>query len=376
MLLRQAIVAGFDFVDLEIDVIDKSPLRQDVKRIVSYHNIREVPENLETASRRCAQEDADVVKIVVTAQQPSDNLRVLALTKNAPEADASRSAWGTSARRAGCSACGSGCRFPMRRFNKERRSRRACCRFRSCRRLYSIESITPETKVFGVIGDPVGHSLSPLIHNAVISAARHQRGVPAVPRAARAGGVPGGVRGVPVTGYSVTMPHKEAPPRGRRAGRIGAAMGAANTLLRTTPASRAVNTDAQAALDSLVAHLPLGPDDEPGGPDRALGADPRRRRRGPGHRACAGPGEGAVIITNRTAGRGQSLAEEVGCKFVEWSARHNVVCDTLINCTSVGMHPNLDESADPSQLPQARPDGVRHHLHAGNDDADPRGQSK
>src|SRR5439155_23951177 len=35
---------------------------------------------------------------------------------------------------------------------------------------------------------------------------------------------------------------------------------------------------------------------------------------------------------------------EVGCKYVDWAARHNVLCDTLINCTSVGMHPNLDES--------------------------------
>ena len=47
MLLRQAIVAGFDWVDLETDVIDGIPRFKDVKRIVSYHNLREVPENLE-----------------------------------------------------------------------------------------------------------------------------------------------------------------------------------------------------------------------------------------------------------------------------------------------------------------------------------------
>src|SRR5207244_9252089 len=37
------------------------------------------------------------------------------------------------------------------------------------------------------------------------------------------------------------------------------------------------------------------------------------------------------------------LAAEVGCRAIDWAARHSVVCDTLINCTSVGMHPNLDE---------------------------------
>src|SRR5262249_25600765 len=46
-LLRQAIVSGFDWVDLETDVADKIRRFRDVKRIVSYHNLREVPSNLE-----------------------------------------------------------------------------------------------------------------------------------------------------------------------------------------------------------------------------------------------------------------------------------------------------------------------------------------
>jgi 3-dehydroquinate dehydratase/shikimate dehydrogenase len=38
------------------------------------------------------------------------------------------------------------------------------------------------------------------------------------------------------------------------------------------------------------------------------------------------------------------LAAEVGCRTVDWAARHGVVCDTVINGTSIGMHPNVDES--------------------------------
>ncbi len=49
-------------------------------------------------------------------------------------------------------------------------------------------------------------------------------------------------------------------------------------------------------------------------------------------------------VTNRTAERSQRLAEEVGCRHVEWQMRHSVLCDIVINCTSVGMHPNVDES--------------------------------
>src|SRR5262249_237052 len=51
-----------------------------------------------------------------------------------------------------------------------------------------------------------------------------------------------------------------------------------------------------------------------------------------------------LTITNRTTERAQNLAESLACTWVDWEARHNVVCDTLINCTSVGMHPNLDDS--------------------------------
>jgi 3-dehydroquinate dehydratase/shikimate dehydrogenase len=55
--------------------------------------------------------------------------------------------------------------------------------------------------------------------------------------------------------------------------------------------------------------------------------------------------EGAAItVASRTPERSKELAAEVGCRFVEWNARHGVLCDLVINCTSVGMHPKVDES--------------------------------
>ena len=85
MLIRQAIVAGFDYMDLEIDIIDKIPRFGNVKRIVSYHNVHEVPEQLELIYQQMCEADADIVKIAVTAQKLTDNLRVLALLKKAPK---------------------------------------------------------------------------------------------------------------------------------------------------------------------------------------------------------------------------------------------------------------------------------------------------
>src|SRR4051812_30662108 len=83
VLLRQAIVAGFDFVDLETDIADKIPRFGKVKRIVSYHNLRETPDDLEDIYARMCKQDGDVLKIAVTAQQISDNLRVLRLMQDA-----------------------------------------------------------------------------------------------------------------------------------------------------------------------------------------------------------------------------------------------------------------------------------------------------
>ena len=81
MLLRQAVVAGFDWIDLESDIADTMKRYKDVKRIVSYHNTREVPENLEEIHAKMCEQDADIVKIAVAAQTPADNLRVLNLIK-------------------------------------------------------------------------------------------------------------------------------------------------------------------------------------------------------------------------------------------------------------------------------------------------------
>ena len=87
MLLRQAIVGGFDWVDLETDVADAIRRFGKVRRIVSYHNMREMPADLEQIHERMCKQDADVVKLAVTAQQPTDNLRVLALMDEAAQAD-------------------------------------------------------------------------------------------------------------------------------------------------------------------------------------------------------------------------------------------------------------------------------------------------
>jgi 3-dehydroquinate dehydratase/shikimate dehydrogenase len=51
-----------------------------------------------------------------------------------------------------------------------------------------------------------------------------------------------------------------------------------------------------------------------------------------------------LTIANRTPEKAHRLAEQVDCRAVDWAARHSVFADLVVNCTSVGMHPNTDES--------------------------------
>ena len=345
MLMRHAVVAGFDYLDVEVDIADQVPRFGATKRIVSYHNLREVPEKFELIYEQMCEEDADIIKICVTAQTIADNFRVMAILKNPikPTIAFCMGDLGTCTRLIGLKL---GMPYTYGTFNRERQIAPGILPFQDLQKIYHVEKITADTKVFGVVGDPVGHSLSPLIHNAALRAL----GIDAlylpirVPRGELTAALQS-FRAIPIDGYSVTIPHKEAAAKlATEADDTVATMGAANTLLATEAGFRAVNTDAQAAIESLRAKLPLDADGkQPPLSSRTvliLGAGGVARAVAHGlHK------EGTTLfITNRTEERGVTLAEEVSAKFVEWSARHNVTCDTIINCTSVGMHPNLDES--------------------------------
>jgi 3-dehydroquinate dehydratase/shikimate dehydrogenase len=345
-LLRQAIAAGFDWVDLETDVADDVPRFRQVKRIVSYHNLREVPPDLNEIHDRMCRQDADVVKIAVTAQNPADNLKVLNLLlkkKKKPTVAFCMGDYGIPSRLLGAKF---GAAFTYAAFNKERGIAPGILSYDEIKRVYHYDKIGAETKLYGVVGDPVAHSLSPLIHNTAF----RSLGIDAVyiPFRVPRGRLDDFVKQfdqLPVEAYSVTIPHKEAAALLATVKEPEVVqVHAANTLIRQDEGFLAANTDFLAARDSLLANLPLNPDGSPatlhsrsvlilgaGGAARAVAHALHR--------------EGALVaVANRTAEKTQLLAEEVGCRAVDWEARHNFTSEILINCTSVGMHPNMDES--------------------------------
>ena len=122
--------------------------------------------------------------------------------------------------------------------------------------------------------------------------------------------------------------------------------GAANTLyLDRNENWWAANTDYEAALSSLRTALTDG--------KTTSGTDPLAGKRvlllGAGGVARAiGMGlvqSGAVLtISNRTSSRAAQLAQHLGCQHASWENRGSVHCDILVNCTSLGMHPKVDET--------------------------------
>jgi 3-dehydroquinate dehydratase/shikimate dehydrogenase len=343
-VLRQAIVAGFDWVDLETDVANAIPRFRNVKRIVSYHNLREVPADLEDIFRDMCGQDADVLKLAVCAKHPLDNLRVLGLLQSAPRPTVAFCV-GDLGFPSRILAGKYGAPFTYAAFNKERTIALNIPSFQEMKKVYHYQDVNSATEVFGLIGDPVAHSLSPVLHNAAFQAL----GINAVYVPFR---VPRGLLpqfltsfdNVPVRGYSVTIPQKEAAlVTVKSAQPEASAVGAANTLIRAPDGFMAHNTDYQAARDSLVNNLPLDPEGRPihldGQTVLLLGAG------GVAHAvAHALHREGALVtIANRTLERAQELAGQVGCRFIVWDARNTVNCSILVNCTSVGMYPDMDE---------------------------------
>jgi 3-dehydroquinate dehydratase/shikimate dehydrogenase len=362
MLLRQAIVAGFDWVDLETDVIDRVPRFKNVQRIVSYHNLREVPENLEEIHRKMCNQDADVVKIAVRASHPLDNLRVLKLLEN-PKTRTVAFCMGDLGLPSRLLGAVHGAPFTYAAFTKERTLAPGLPSFDDVQDVYRYREINANTQVFGVIGDPVSHSLSPRVHNAAL----RQLGINAVylPFRVPRTDLPDTLRGfnaLPIRGYSVTIPHKEqAATLPQYQDPAVERIQAANTIIRADDGSfAAYNTDFQAVIETLRARLTVFPATtaEPGstGIVTSLPPEPQGVLQGKVVLILGAGGiaravahalmrEGCnLIISNRTPERATKLATELGCRFLEWAGRHTQLCDVLVNCTSVGMHPNLDES--------------------------------
>lgn len=342
-ILREAIIGGAEYVDLEVDVAGSIRRYGKTKRIISYHNFDETPLELFDIYQRMRKLDPDVIKIVTMANSPGDNVRVLEMVGAAdvPTVGFCMGEMGTLSR----VLCGRyGAPFTYASFSREREMAPGQLSWAEVRNLFRFAQINQQTVVFGVIGDPIAQSKSPLIHNA----AYRKLGLNAVYLPIR---IPQDrlleslkeLERLQVAGYSVTIPHKEGVLQYvDRMDEATDLMGAANTLFKRDGQWCATNTDAPAAISAIQDGLRKAGNIPELTARKVLILGAGGAARAVGHALLQ---HGAVVtLTNRSRDRGKSLASELGCQFTSWENRGSEICDVLVNCTSVGMHPNVDES--------------------------------
>ena len=185
----------------------------------------------------------------------------------------------------------------------------------------------------GVIGQPVRHSLSPVIHNAAFRALDLDWAYLAFEvEPERVAAALQGVRGLGIDGLNVTMPHKAAVvPLVDRLGPAAADLGAVNTVVNQGGELVGHNTDGEGFLDAVR---------------RDEGFDPAGRRClvvGAGGaaravvRALAGAGASEVVVVNRSGDRAVTAAAVGGAVARVGAGDEADGCDLVVNATPVGM---------------------------------------
>lgn len=344
LLLRTAIAEGVEFVDIEEDVAPQIRRFGKTRRIISLHDFRKTPDDLEAVHRHLVSLDADIVKIAAMANHPHDNLRMLRMMRRSkvPMIGICMGDIGVPTR---VLAAKYGAPFTYATFHHERTLAPGQLSFQQMNDVYRYDELNSDTDVFGVVADPVGHSLSPLIHNAAF---RHLKlnkvYLPfRVPRE-HLGQFIDDCPELDVKGLSVTIPHKEAVvSKLTKADGAVRGIGACNTVVFEGGDRHGYNTDYRAAMESLEEAMSIPPDsDNPlrGKTALVLGAG------GVGMAIAYGllRRGASVVMTDGVSDKAKQLADRFDCRFAEWPQRHSVPADILVNGTPIGMHPNVDET--------------------------------
>jgi 3-dehydroquinate dehydratase / shikimate dehydrogenase len=197
--------------------------------------------------------------------------------------------------------------------------------------LYRAHSLTRETRVYGVIGDPIGHSLSPLLHNTGFVAGK----VNAVYLPFLVHQLPDFLEAVPefgVRGFSVTLPYKQTLLKHlKECDPLAADIGAVNTVaVRRDGSLYGCNTDYVGVLRALEKQLRIK-----GSRVLVFGAGGSARAA-----AFAMARAGAVVgVCARREKAAKQLARAVGGEAIPRRALRTEYFDALLNATPVGMHP-------------------------------------
>jgi 3-dehydroquinate dehydratase/shikimate dehydrogenase len=339
-VLAKAANLGCHLVDIELETAaqlkqsDFNRLRRSANLILSYHDFRGT-KKLEETFAKMQEHPADFFKIVTTANSLYDNVVMMKFLEKYSHA---HSLIGLCMGEQGvisrllCVRAGS--QFTFAAANPGEETGPGQLTARALRDVYRIDQVDAATRVYGVAGDPVAHSLSP----AMLNTAFRRENVNAVylPLHAKTmQDLMACVQDIPIAGLSITMPYKEPMVKELdKSDPWTAKVGACNTLVRSQDGNLyGFNTDVNGVVRPLELRLRLQ-----GARILVLGAG------GAARAAVFGLKErGAeVSILNRTAGPAQKLAKQARAKVINRTMLKKLEFDVIINATPAGMEGNRD----------------------------------
>lgn len=222
---------------------------------------------------------------------------------------------------------------------------------------FRFDSINSQTEFYGLLGNPVEHSIGPVAHNACFAAENLNKiYLPLL--------VTGSQREfnefldnitarswLDFRGFSVTLPHKTsaleyAQAKGEYIEPLAAKIGAVNTLtVGLNERITGYNTDYAGAMDALTNALGITKKQLLNKSAAVIGAG------GAARAIIAGLADVGTKVTiyNRTVSKAHDLASEFGCHWADLKEIERLEAEIVINCTSIGMSPNIDASPIPAK---------------------------
>lgn len=334
-ILGKAAAAGCQLLDLELETAIRckpdavARLRTHASLILSFHDFR-ATRGLDTTLEKMLAVPADYYKIVTTATALSDNVAMMKFLQAHSDKHAlvglCMGEQGVISRVLGARA---GSIFTFASVSADQKTAPGQISAQHLRNIYRIEQVDAATRVYGVAGDPVGHSLSPVIMNTAL----RRENVNAVYLALHAKTLKDllyCVREIPIHGLSITMPYKQAILEHLdNTDTHTTKIGACNTVVRGKDGKLyGFNTDTAGVVRPLEQRITID-----GAKVLVLGAG------GAARAAVFGLKErGAEVwILNRSAAPAQKLARQAKAKSIKRADLHKMAFDVIINATPVGM---------------------------------------
>ncbi len=339
-ILELAVANGAHAIDVEIETAEVAQdrlghFRGRAQLIVSYHNYEATPP-MDTLINRIMKVQADAYKIVTTARKPSDNVRILAAAKALPKHRIIVLAMGELGFPTRVLAPVFGAAFTYAAPTCAEGTAAGQVSVRYLRHLYRVEKLRRSAKIYGVIADPIRHSISPAVHNRAFQSRRVDAVyLPFLVSPACLRDFFAMADRLPLSGFSVTIPHKQkiiryldtVDPLARR-------IGAVNTVWRKAGKWRGANTDAAGVTGPLGRIIRL-----PGASVLIVGNGGAARGA-----ACALSDAGAKIaLVGRNADRVRALSKITGAEPLLREQLNGRKFDAVVHATPLGMFPHANE---------------------------------